>query len=221
MSEIEEEYLYFCRSDIIGDDHEGTLGGGDQLLSPAVGGRSQKDYYYTKRIRELTFLNCWHLNEHEDIGMWERYVGEDYGIAVVSNVGRLQEWFGNIGEFDLGSIAYVDFEKLITMFSGNSDIDRFFYKRQEFSSENEYRILHQLRPLKIYPDNPDMKIFDWEFDQKEEGLRFSIDQEQLITKIVLAPNITKKHEDQIRHLLWEKSIEHLLQRSSLDRKPYL
>jgi hypothetical protein len=40
-------------------------------------------------MRSCTYVNCWHLGDHESMAMWNGYGGGPYGIPVRSRVGLL------------------------------------------------------------------------------------------------------------------------------------
>jgi len=64
-----------------------------------------------------TYVNCWHLGEHESMAMWQGYGGGSYGVAVRSEVGLLDELLPEksgpnvtlINDVFIGRVKYVDY----------------------------------------------------------------------------------------------------------------
>lgn len=53
--------------------------------------------------REITFLNCWHINDGESAGMWDLYGRSDRSIAIESTVGKLDEALEAGTEYPIGA----------------------------------------------------------------------------------------------------------------------
>ena len=44
--------------------------------------------------RQIVFVNCWHLNEHESAAMWRLYLSGSEGVAIRSSFGDLTGFIG-------------------------------------------------------------------------------------------------------------------------------
>jgi hypothetical protein len=105
------------------------------------------DYDLDAKARTKTFLNCWHVNEHESVAMWKLYAETNGSIALQSTTARL---FASLIEYNqkvyqqfrLGLVNYIDFEN-DTINTGYA-LSRFFFKRKSFQHESELRIVSQL-----------------------------------------------------------------------------
>lgn len=100
-------------------------------------------------LLDLAYISCWHISDFESYLMWKFY-GAKKGIAIrttvsdlISSLGRYTIANANYPE-DLcySQVKYIDFKSDET---GAGMLERFFYKRKEFSSENEFRLAISLR----------------------------------------------------------------------------
>jgi hypothetical protein len=91
-----------------------------------------------KAARQLTFISCWHLNDHESQGMWRLYVGGSEGVAICSRFGALADCLTKNprNEIYLGCVKYIDYQK-----DQLSDdwVTPFVHKRLSFRHESELR----------------------------------------------------------------------------------
>ena len=64
----------------------------------------------------MVYVHCWHLGAHESMAMWRGYGNGQYGIAVRSTFGLLNDLiplaFGNAagGRIFLGRVRYLDYQ---------------------------------------------------------------------------------------------------------------
>jgi len=96
-------------------------------------------------------ISCWHASGHESDAMWRLYQHKNpEGIAIQTTASRLLNvlseyrirpqyadepmWFGNV--------QYVNYGKATIGFT--KSIDRFFYKRECFRHEQEFRVVVSL-----------------------------------------------------------------------------
>jgi hypothetical protein len=102
ISLLDSKGLYFCRADLLGDPLEGSFTRAREvqrqrlLREPPPGwSREELERSLNNRaaffadMRSCTYVNCWHLGDHESMAMWNGYGGGPYGIAVRSRVGLL------------------------------------------------------------------------------------------------------------------------------------
>lgn len=85
-----------------------------------------------------TYVNCWHINEHESAFLWSMYASPSDGIGIRSTIGRLRKSI----EFEkrnvyIGPVLYMDYntERIP---EGNS-LNPHFRKRKSFEAERELR----------------------------------------------------------------------------------
>lgn len=106
--------------------------------------------------REITFLNCWHINDGESAGMWDLYGRSDRSIAIESTVGKLDEALEAATKYPIGAghVRYADYDSSwddldkdskkalneVVFQDGINFKDLFHLKRDSFRHEREFRI---------------------------------------------------------------------------------
>lgn len=199
---IDNSALYFSNASQLGDQFEGSLSEAarkhtmyemlrhsntipeeqfDNFLET-----HQTDYSPFEKafaaLTGLTKVNCWHMNPTESYLMWYVYSQQNKGIAIKSSLKRLQSAlkayriqpeFG-AEKIYLGKVKYIDFKKDIMPLD---DLERFFYKKQCFSLENEYRAMVSLALASEFVPVPD------------SGILVPVDLNILIESIYLSPQV--------------------------------
>lgn len=147
LSILENEELWFCRADQFSDPFEGSLPQKNieerEIKNDDAERTMAESLSLTYRtFRKMTYLNCWHLNQYESAAMWNLYLSEDQGVAIVSTPNRLEDALNlDSDSYLLGSVDYIDYTR--EKISDNSMIAPFYHKRKSFEHENEYRVLHR------------------------------------------------------------------------------
>ncbi len=145
--------LHFSRADLFTDKWEGAVP--DLIFQKLKDNLSADDNENTKKfikkLKELTFINCWHINEFESAAMWDLYGSSDGTIAIESDFKTLNEIFSKINEsnilnissikFEVNPIEYIEYNEKRNFLITPSTI--FFYKRKSFEHEKELRIILQ------------------------------------------------------------------------------
>jgi len=217
-SMLKEKAIYFSRSDLLGDDFEGSYSKPSieqrkiffELLPRKLASKivNEKTPNFYKFIRNYIYINCWHLNETESLAMWTQYAKEKKGIALQTTIKKLKKSIENSEkQFLLGFIKYIDFEKELIP-EGNL-FNPFFYKRKEFEHENEIRIatslLEELDPL---------------YKKKTPGgIKVPVNNKILIDKIYLSPYCSHGFERSVSRITNNFSKKINVMRSKLDSKP--
>lgn len=93
--------------------------------------------------RRSYFINCWHINSHESAAMWSLYSRTNEGIALVSSPARIEAALAATSEeVFAGCVRYGNYgDPKFTIDDGNA-FRPILYKRQSFSHEAEYRLVH-------------------------------------------------------------------------------
>ncbi len=145
--------LYFSQSDKLGDKFEGSHTLKDherqeranELRRANTPEKIREQLYsfdypnFNKLIRKYVYINCWHINSIESDSMWKSYTEKGKGVAITSTIERLINSIqGEELNFLLGIVNYVDYDN--DSVTGRNIFNPFFHKRQEFSSESEFRI---------------------------------------------------------------------------------
>ena len=233
--------IWFSRSDLLGDQFEGSLppksrGKLEQVelgFSSLFAGISQLDItrldsielgnddadeelIRRRKIREenrrSVFVNSWHANQHESAAMWKLYKS-DVGVAIVSTVAKLQEVFSTIEDVVVDKVRYIDFEKE-NVLSYDDQRFPFLIKRMSFSHEREVRAIYT-------PNRFSSRYSPEELDAIRvlEGVTFSFPLSKLITEIKIDPDAPYWSLAMIEKLLEKWDLNIPVSRSDLLKDP--
>lgn len=161
ISMLEDQALHFVRADRISDAFEGASTKFSIDLLRVRFSQFQHDYptaaqvpadwqarmaAFFEKQRQYTYLNCWHMNEHESAAMWEIYQsGQPQGIAIRSTHQRLSGSLADPSTIYIGTVGYIDYNTDMTT-GLLTTLNRFLYKRQSFDYERELRGIHSTWP---------------------------------------------------------------------------
>lgn len=139
--------LYFRRADKL-EELEGTIS------KQSVDGTSASDKAWAKTVtverpdyeerlayrkiaKQMTFINCWHINNVESRQMWDAYTSSPDSVVVISSCERL---LASLTIAPLASkVMYVTEDTPRTEFD---ECSLFFYKdKEKFGFEREFRLL--------------------------------------------------------------------------------
>ena len=146
---LQRRQLWLARADTLGDPWEIALAG-EQLESvirrhpisplPLTGKSIETAMERVARIipawREVTFVNCWNVSEHESHALWRIYCGETEGIAIKSTLGKLRDSSGGV------PIYPVEYRTPGTNIGTPTLIGLVTQKRPMFEYEREVRLVH-------------------------------------------------------------------------------
>lgn len=203
---IRHGYLWFSRSDGFEDKMEGKYSpatyekAGDIFASKDhSSGRRFLDQtaVLAENIRFATFINCWHLSEHESAAFWtlykstERNNSDDFCVAINSNVSKLMNCISEIeSKIYIGRVSYVDFSTF-RMPVENGLFVPFLHKRESFQYENELRLVMtngSFSNANLSTENPN-------------GVKNPIDVESLVNTVWVSPFAPNDSYDKVRSLL--------------------
>ena len=183
LSLLHQRGLWLARADTFEDPYEGLINDPtiDALrhITPHSPRSFEETMNFALRVEEdrlSTFVNCWHWNKKESAAMWKLYSNNDYCIAVVSDISRLLPLLPDYVAFTF--VNYIDWDHDCFAASNNSKAP-YFHKRNEFSHENEVRIIY-MEPLHQQKGGP-------ETSEKEKGILLQVDLGSLVKEVVLAP----------------------------------
>jgi hypothetical protein len=94
---------------------------------------------FAKETRQMMYVNCWHLGDHESEAMWRIYCRDDSGVAIVLPYKDLRSSI-TTGSSWIGEVRYLDYEADLLTPGGNA-FKVALCKRREFSHEKEARIV--------------------------------------------------------------------------------
>jgi hypothetical protein len=181
VSLIATKKLFFCRADRLDDPFEGSYSKANVDLRPHVYKDLPKEKLdlmlsqmrnFSRWVREWTYVNCWHANEHESAAMWKLYAQSNESVAIETNYEALSNTLPDNAY--LGLVNYIDYE-MEWLPEGNSFYP-FTHKRKSFEHEREVRaVIQELANIKIGQKN---SLF---------GLQIDIDVSKLIKCVHVSP----------------------------------
>ena len=156
LSLLKEKALFFNRADNFEDIHEGIfprdtarihdgfrdLIERDRLPVESVP-TGQKLRLTAEIMRMYTFVNSWHINEHESSAMWKLYLKNDEeGVAIQSTYKRLRDCFKDCqNDVYIGRVKYGPMSVVLS----NPELNNpELYKGKNFEHEREIRAVIKL-----------------------------------------------------------------------------
>jgi len=219
---LQNQALFFSRADMLGDPFEGSYSKENIRLRPQVYKEMFKKVKQknsvnplkqfaeiTKLIRRWTYLNCWHINEHESAAMWKLYSSSKESIAIQSTYQKLFDCLPEKAFF-VGKVTYVDYDK--EWIPEGNTFCPFVYKRKSFEHEHELRALHQNLPHK----GKDIVLG---LENKEFGINVSVNLNQLIENVFIAPNTAEWFNRLVTGVLKQYGFAFEVKQSKLDESP--
>lgn len=219
---METSSVYFCRLDKFEDQLEGTQPQGSLNFAKATENPWQMyERCYMdavlNMVRNVMFVNCWHINESENPFMWRNYAtchGNE-GIAIQTDLHAVKRAFANTSrKISDMRITYVDFK--------THDIDYFMQdpfkfvmlKDKQFLPENELRFV---TVEDKYPDVDEDDVCSVEKKQytDHEGELIKVDLNELIKRIYLSPNSTGRFAQLILELVASRGLDVEVVKSAL------
>ncbi|MGY5149908.1 MAG: DUF2971 domain-containing protein [Candidatus Nitrosopumilus sp. bin_68KS] len=229
VSMLDSNALYFCRSDLLGDSFEGTytkfsfdkkkdtlkqlfLNKDNAFFESAM----KNDKMMHDLWKKSCFISCWHRNEYEPYDMWKTYTQTNEGISIQSSWNRLIKSFKKTQEIVYaGMVDYIDYENEDN--SGNL-FRKYLTKRKNFSHENELRAIFLEKPSNnIIKTKDDPDKVDW--GKIPNGMKININLDDLIEKIVVAPNSPSWFKPLVESLCKKYSFNKPIINSTLDVQP--
>lgn len=193
--------LFMSRSDKFEDQYEGTFSEPtyEEIKKLAVDNPDFLNYYKTHR--EKVAVSSWHINEYESFAMWQIFTQNSEGLAIQSTIGRLQKAVKPETNFDqhIGEVNYIDYKKEYIPFD-----DLFFpflFKRKSFQYEREVRIITDT-------SKSNLKL--------NEGLKISVDINQLIEKIYIHPKSENWYKKLVIELVERLDFDFEIEKSDLE-----
>lgn len=155
---IQTQQLYFSNIENFNDPYEGFVSSDYKKMElKNFKTIEEKNLYEIEKKEELKnyFINCWHVNDYENVAMWKAYTDSNNGIAIKSTIGNLTVAIGEKNyknkeynrSVSFGKVEYIgelsDEEilkiKSKTIFNDKTKI--LLYKNISFEAENEVRLI--------------------------------------------------------------------------------
>lgn len=170
-----------------------------------------------EKIRECTYINCWHINDDENYLMWKSYAKEKGGVAIITDICSLLEAFETDIEikaipvkYETNAITKARLPSYLDIISNEFNMKELeqivftssLYKREFFKNEQELRLIFQ----------------------KVANNRIKVNLSKLIKCIYISPNSTDCEKiiinKTLRKIDTNIDVENILHNSSLSREQY-
>lgn len=175
--------------------------------------RDSATSFYKEALLE-TAVNCWHLNEHESMGMWSQYVKSGEGVAIRSTCKRLINAFDDSRDMFIfvGTVNYIDYDN--EMFESMSNaLVPVVHKRASFRHENELRAV----AMGAGGDGDKMHLDLRRFP--EAGIDIPVDLKCLVESVYVAPGMPNWFRETIESVIGKYDLRVPVNQSSLDDEP--
>lgn len=209
---LDSSALYFRRIDYFQDKLEATQPDGARHFARTTENPWQvfEMQCVDKQLeiyRNMTFANCWHMNQEENPLMWENYVGSTgiEGVAIQTCFKNLAECFKTERALTNLKMIYVDHGNFFLDYSFPDYLKYLSIKDQAFEYENELRII-TLEKEYVDFDADTMSMFEPIVINTHKGEHIDVDLKILIQKLYLAPNSTARFRKYIEQVLRKYSI---------------
>jgi hypothetical protein len=150
---IATKTLFFCRADLFDDPFEGSYSKANVAMRPHVYKDIPKNHLGTmlsqhsdlaKWLREWTYINCWHANEHESAAMWKLYAQTNEAVSIETDYQTLANILPS--NVFLGLVNYIDYDA--EWLPERNTFAPFMHKRKSFEHEREVHAVVQEPPVK-------------------------------------------------------------------------
>ena len=157
----------------------------------------------------LSFLNCWHMSEHEPSSMWKNYIDTNQGIAIQSTYRKLRDSFTKSTDgINISQIKYIDYDR-DEMKWGNM-METLIHKRINFSDEREIRSILIKAPVNTGRYN---------LNDVPKGYHVPVDLDILIESITMAPNASSWMFELVNSVLEKFTLKKPVYKSKMDELP--
>lgn len=154
-----------------------------------------------------TYINCWHMSEHESAFLWSVYASISDGICIKSNVARLKKSLElEKRPIYIGPVQYIDYQ--IDGIDGGNMLNPFFKKRKSFESEKELRACF----MELLPD------IGWSeraLTENPQGIYMPCDLPALVDEVFVSPSAPEWYADAVSASLVKFGYNFPVRKSSL------
>ena len=193
--------LFMSRSDKFEDQYEGTFSEPtfEEIKKLSIDNPDFLNHY--KIRREKVAISSWHINEYESFAMWQIFTQNSEGLAIQSTIGRLQRSLLPETDFEqyIGEVNYIDYKKELIPF--DDSFFPFLFKRKSFQYEGEVRVITDIGSSDI---------------QINEGLKISVDINELIEKIYIHPKSENWYKNLVIQLVKQLGFKFTIEKSDLE-----
>lgn len=163
-----------------------------------------------------TYVNCWHIGEHENYAMWKVYGSEKNSVAIKSTFGRLKHSLGKDKDYSIqcGTVDYIDYENdELKMSALVNSGGRIITKSHYYRSEQEFRLFYNdygymntiCKPHMPYSIEPEGDVLN----RYPAGRQVPVDFNMMIDSIILNPDCDACFENVIRNISGHQASKNL------------
>lgn len=187
---------------------------------------------HRKVFQRLNYANCWYVDTHESVAMWQLYSRRDSVairipfIALVDEVEnqRFALSSSRVEKLTYGSMHYFNFSEVddLPEFIVNEDAQG-FVKDRSFRHEHEFRLMIALKDEEVQKAEPKKFILDEQIEEVNERLdlktlHLRLDNFSLLPfEIVFHPQCSDWHRSNVTSIVKKFALPFLLKESALKR----
>lgn len=219
---VATQTLPFVRLAVFPDQYEGLPPLGNRISEldlhdipadqrkQAVIGLNRNTKNLAEYSRQIVFVNCWCINEHESAAMWKLYVSGLEGVAIRSTFKRLKECFKNASErIDIAKVKYIDYQTARVEAAPMDMLALGMHKRKSFDYEQELRAVH-------WDATEAMEIIRGERkDNTKEYIPINVHADTLIDRVFIAPTAPTWFKGVVESVLNKYGVNKQVMHSSL------
>lgn len=225
VSVLENDGLFFCRADKLGDPFEGSYARANERLREIMYEEDSKRLNIPlermleafsafgdvmKWHRQWMMISCWHMNELESAAMWNLYTKTNESVCIQSTYKLLESCLPE--ESYIGKVQYIDYNE--EWMPERNLFTPFMHKRKSFEHEREVRAIIDKSPKKP------LAMQDKTLVPPNAGIWVTVDSHKLIERIYLAPLSPDWFQDLIKQVTRRYGFSVEVIKSSLDEEPF-
>ena len=167
-----------------------------------------------EKARQIIFVNCWSVNEHESAAMWKLYGSGSEGIAIRSTCGRLKNALSKaLQAIDMAEVKYIDYQVARVQTAPMDMLALSMHKRKSFEHERELRVVH-------WDSTEAMDIIRGERQRNsKKHVSIQVDRDELIERIFVSPTSPTWFNEVVESVLSKYGVNKQVHRSSLEDGP--
>lgn len=224
VSMLAAEALHFARADIMEDVFEGSVSRGTredrrhrvvQMSDETFGKFNAKMAELGKAVQEHTYLNCWHMGEHESAAMWKIYQGgNSQSIAIRSTYRNLITSLQDSRSIFVGTVSYVDFDTDVV--PAENIYHPMFHKRKSYDYEREIRAIYADPCIIDFRPGPAEFRFT---PLGSEVIPIAVSLDNLVERVYVSPKARPWFAEVVRDVVSRYGRNWPVDHSSLDCEP--
>ena len=179
-----------------------------------------------EHFRETICVNCWHVSQHESSAMWQLYVPEREGVAVVSSFKCLCDSFAELpNDVHIGLVGYLDYQKdelhmpdALHPAVGNA-LHPLLHKRLGFEHERELRAMTY--DIGSLPESmlEQLNLQDRLLERTDKGVFVPTEFATLVQQVYIVPSALDGVENKVKQVMKHYGVKTPVIPSELDRGP--